>query len=302
MGTDATGRSVYKKGDVYLHYVNDVAYKFEAWLFSSSADDLMGDVVNEDTNKCVDATASTWEILADDSWQADATAQVTCDGNTDTCCSGLSVTSTGGIAATYPDMLGTYQQDFAASGDHPAYTKDSNTIFFLNDVMHHFEGWTISDSTTEIGTITNVGESDCAEKAGNDWEYLDSANGAWVVDSSLALECVEFADCCETVILSSSGPAQDKFPDLMGSYQQSGFENGRPIYTGPSSTQMKYLNDVAHHWEGWVVGDGLGSLSHDEDASCPVELGVGWDVAEGNGWVKDETVNIVCDFRKQKNY
>ena len=252
---------MYKKDDVYLHYVNDVAYKFEAWVFSSSADDLMGDVVNEDTNKCVDATASTWEILTDNTWQADSTAKVSCDGNTDTCCSGLSITSTAGIASTYPDLLGTYQQDFAASGDHPAYTKGSNTIFFLKDVMHHFEGWTISDSSTEIGSVTNVGPADCAEKAGNDWEYLDSANGAWVVDSSLALECVEFAECCETVILSSSGPAQEKFPGLMGSYVQSGFENGRPVYTGPSSTQMVYLNDVAHHWEGWVVGEGLGSLS-----------------------------------------
>ena len=100
----------------------------------------MGDVVNEDTNKCVDATATTWEILTDNLWQADSTAKVTCDGNTDTCCSGLSITSTGGIASTYPDLLGTYQQDFAASGDHPAYTKDGNTIFFLKDVMHHFKG------------------------------------------------------------------------------------------------------------------------------------------------------------------
>ena len=82
----------------------------------------------------------------------------------------------------------------------------------------------------------------------------------------------------------------------MGSYVQSGFENGRPVYTGPSSTQMVYLNDVAHHWEGWVVGEGLGSLSHDEDASCPVKLWVGRDVAEGNGWITDETMQIVCDF------
>ena len=42
--------------------------------------------------------------------------------------------------------------------------------------------------------MTNVGPADCADKAWNDWEYLDSANGAWVVDSSLALECVEFAE------------------------------------------------------------------------------------------------------------
>ena len=69
------------------------------------------------------STMSTWEILRDNSWQADSTAKVTCDGNTDACCSGLSITSTGGIASTYPDLLGTYQQDFAATGEHPVYTK-----------------------------------------------------------------------------------------------------------------------------------------------------------------------------------
>ena len=37
--------------------------RFEAWVFSSSADDLMGDIVNDDDNECVDATAATWELL-----------------------------------------------------------------------------------------------------------------------------------------------------------------------------------------------------------------------------------------------
>jgi len=297
IGTDATGRSVYKKDSTYLHYVNDVVYKFEAWVFSSSADDQMGDVVNEDKNKCVDATNPTWELLLDNSWEADESASVMCDGNTEACCTGLSITSSGGVASNYPDLLGTYKQDFDASGDHPSYTKGELTVYYLKDVMHHFEGWTISDSTSEIGPVTNVGDSDCAEKAGGDWEYLDTANGAWATDSSLAFECVEFAECCQTVIVSSTGAASDKFPDLMGSYQQSGYENGRPIYTGPSSTRLSYMNDVQHHWEGWVIGEGLGSLSHDDDADCPVELGSGWDVAEGNGWVKDDTVQIVCDFR-----
>ena len=232
----------------------------------------------------------------DNSWLSDSTASVTCDGNTDSCCSGLTLTSTGGIATTYPDLLGTYTQGCEVAGDHMCYSKGSNVLFFLNDVLHHFEGWTISDSTGEIGPVTNVGPADCAEDAGDDWEYLDTANGAWVEDATLALECEQIAECCQAVILSSSGQAKDMFPDLMGSYTQTGFENGRPVYTGPSSTQRKYVNDVAHHWEGWVVGEGLGSLSHDGDASCPVELGEGWDVADGNNWVRDETVQILCDF------
>merc|ERR1719237_697770 len=71
------GRIVYKKDSTFLHYAVDVAYKFEAWIFSSSADDLMGEVVNEDKNSCVDATASSWEMLVDSDWQQDETARGT---------------------------------------------------------------------------------------------------------------------------------------------------------------------------------------------------------------------------------
>ena len=91
VGSDSTGRIVYKKDSTFLHYAVDVAYKFEAWIFSSSADDLMGEVrsvllrqnwkekvVNEDKNSCVDATASSWEMLVDSDWQQDETATVTC--------------------------------------------------------------------------------------------------------------------------------------------------------------------------------------------------------------------------------
>ena len=35
-------------------------------------------VVNEDQNSCVDATASSWEMLVDSDWQQDETATVTC--------------------------------------------------------------------------------------------------------------------------------------------------------------------------------------------------------------------------------
>ena len=54
---------MYKKDDLYLHYVNDVAHRFEAWVFSASSDDLMGEIVNEDNNECADATGATWEVL-----------------------------------------------------------------------------------------------------------------------------------------------------------------------------------------------------------------------------------------------
>ena len=70
------------------------------------------------------------------------------------------------MATTYPDLMGTYTPGCEVAGDHMCYSKASNVLFFLNDVLHHFEGWTISDSTGEIGPVTNVGPADCAEDAG----------------------------------------------------------------------------------------------------------------------------------------
>ena len=63
VSTDSTGRAVYRKDEVFLHYVNDVAHRFEAWVFSDSADDMTGFVVNEDSDECVDNTPNTWEVL-----------------------------------------------------------------------------------------------------------------------------------------------------------------------------------------------------------------------------------------------
>ena len=59
----------------------------------------------------------------------------------------------------------------------------------------------------------------------------------------------------------------------------------------------RYLNDVAHHWAGWVLGSGpgLGSLSNDEDGDCPSGLGAAWDVSDGGeGWVGDTSLSVTC--------
>ena len=119
-------------------------------MFSQSPDDMAGSVINEDSDECVDATTNTWEYLQvrlthierswlmlalpvqDNSWLSDSTASVTCDGDAASCCPGVTVSSTGGVANNYPDMLGTFIQDFSASTDHPTYRKDDLTLYFLN--------------------------------------------------------------------------------------------------------------------------------------------------------------------------
>jgi len=299
VGADETGRAVYRKDDLYLHYVNDVAHKFEAWVFSGSSDDLMGEIVNEDNNECADATGATWEVLQDNNWVSDASAKVTCDGNA-ACCSNIIVSSTGGVSTNYPEMLGTYRQDFDASSEYPVYTKEEHSLFYLDDVLHHFKGWTLSESQKEIGPITNEGEAPCAEKADGGWEYLDPGLNSWQSDPSLRLECVEIAECCQEVEVASSGEASQRFPELMGLYSLSGeLQQGRPVYTSQADTgvQLSYLNDVGHHWAGWVLGSGpgLGSLSNDEDGDCPSGLSAAWDVSDGGeSWVGDTSLSVTC--------
>lgn len=164
----------------------------------------------------------------------------------------------------FPELLGTYVQNYEASTDHPAYEKDGHTMFYLDDKLHHYQGWTLSDSFTDIGPVTNEGEADCAEKADGDWEYLDAANNDWKTDATLSITCVDISQCCESVTMSSSGAASERYPALMGTYQASGqYQHGKPVYShsDDSGVQLQYINDVGHHWSGWVVGEGMGTLS-----------------------------------------
>merc|ERR1712227_310828 len=89
-----------------------------------------------------------------------------------------------------------------------------------------------SDSFSDIGPVTNEGEAACVEKAEGDWEYLDTGSNDWKTDVSLSFTCVDISQCCESVELSSSGPAQDNYPSLMGTYQHTGdYAHGKPVYT-----------------------------------------------------------------------
>ena len=148
--------------------------------------------------------------------------------------------------------------------------------------------------------MSNEGEADCVEEAGEDWEYLELSNSQWSSDPSLTVQCQNIAQCCPALSLFSSGPASQSYPTMMGSYSLTGqYSQGRPVYSrdGEETVELRYLSDVAHHWAGWVVGQGqggLGSLSHDGDTDCPSELTQGWDVADGEGWLADSSLSVQC--------
>ena len=75
--------------------------------------------------------------------------------------------------------------------------------YMCQDVLHHFKGWTLSESQ-EIGPVTNEGSAPCVEKADEGWEFLDSASNSWKADPSLSFECVELAECCSEVRAKSA--------------------------------------------------------------------------------------------------
>ena len=147
--------------------------------------------------------------------------------------------------------------------------------------------------------MSNEGEVDCVEDAGDDWEYLELSNSEWSSDPSLTVQCQNIAQCCPAISLSSSGPASQSYPAMMGSYSLTGqYSQGRPVYSrdGEEEVELRYVNDVAHHWSGWVVGEGqgLGNLSHDGDTDCPSQLSQDWDVAQGEGWLADSSLSVQC--------
>jgi len=138
----------------------------------------------------VDSTGNTWEILTSEQWQSDSSAAVTCVSPSSTCCSTLTLSSTGGIADNFPEMLGSYQEDPENSGEFPAYIKGNSHLYLLKDIGHHFEGWTISDTLTDVGKVANVDLAKCAEKAdSNGWEFLTESG--WLPDESFKVECDE---------------------------------------------------------------------------------------------------------------
>ena len=151
--------------------------------------------------------------------------------------------------------------------------------------------------------MSNEGEADCVEEAGADWEFLDLASSQWSTDPSLTVSCQNIAQCCPSLRLSSSAEASQSYPDLLGGYTQTGeYSQGRPVYSRDGEeekevVELRYVEDVAHHWAGWVVGQpgqAMGSLSHDGDTDCPSQLPPGWDVAQGEGWLADSSLTVEC--------
>ncbi|TRY76789.1 hypothetical protein TCAL_12427 [Tigriopus californicus] len=109
-------------------------------------------------------------------------------------------------------------------------------------------------------------------------------------------------ECCDTITLSSSGAGASAYPELMGDYSKIDTdENGRGVYqhkTILTDAYISYVNDPAHHWDGWRVTNNrdevFGFISNDDDGDCP-QLASGWDYLDGEEWNVDETMKVSCN-------
>merc|ERR1711915_261553 len=112
---------------------------------------------------------------------------VICDGSNKVCCSSVSVTSSGGVANLFSEVLGKYTKTTSTKAGQPVYSKGNLYLYYLEDVQHHFEGWTISESLSDVGSVIKVEDTDCPDDKDGDWEYLNQ--NTWVVDSTLSVDC-----------------------------------------------------------------------------------------------------------------
>merc|ERR1712013_853792 len=88
------------------------------------------------------------------------------------------------------------------------------------------------------------------------WEFVDE-NQDWSIDETIVFNCIK--TCCSKISITSSGAAAVNFPELMGTYEINGEENGKPTYQGSTDKALlRYVDDIPHRWSGWVVGEGGG--------------------------------------------
>ena len=119
----------------------------------------------------------------------------------------------------------------------------------------------------------------------------------------------EPAECCEILILSSSGGISQTFPELLGKYGEhiGDEENNRKVWLHQTdvSINLHYTIGGGGEWEGWVVSleryDTFGKIKNRGAKLCPVGLTDGWEYYQPWGWEYDTTLRVTCDQYADKN-
>ena len=293
---DTLGRTVYKKknGDSYLYYINDLQYHYQAWVISDSLYSDMQPINNLDTSECVDTVSQPWTVLVTGDgdtmdWVEDGTATISCIESN--CCQSFNVSSTGPVNEMYPDAMTVYTRSEEEFNDMPMYTSgEGYSVFYVTDVSHHTNGWTISREMNTIGEILNEGMMGCPTDGEGRWEYQNGQG--WSSDNSLAFKCAG-TECCRHLAVSSTGAVNQAVPEILGLYNYYEELEGRPVFRKSGNRNMilefvlEYSEWVIRNQEQWIV-------TNQEQSDCPDTLQTLWEVFIQDAWIQDETFQIIC--------
>ena len=92
----------------------------------------------------------------------------------------------------------------------------------------------------------------CPEESSVAWEYWSDDNQEWIDDATVAAEC-DGDICCNDIVISSSGEANDKQQTRLGHYVKSfSSNNGRFTYQKVDETNL-FLYWLKSYNGVWMV-------------------------------------------------
>lgn len=253
------------------------------------------------------------------------------------CCSELRVSSNDFAQEFQPSRMTVYTWDTASKpsmNKYPVYTSKAGEKLYLWDWgkglgINWFSGSDVQSSNRGIESTDMEKKDDkCPEKINGDKTPFSvftrsrrlnvfHQESGWRLDEGLRIECWNEKvnqTCCDSLILSSDEGAAYWQPDKMGTYEMFGSFNGRRVY------KHTHRQNYVYYWEWginagseWMVGhspfssvrgirsnnmEGLG-----DRAICVRDVPfVGeWNIhMRDNEWTNDETFNVKCVKREEK--
>ena len=209
--------------------------------------------------------------------------------------------STLGVYSLLPDHTAAYHQK---GGDYYLYQDKKNW-----HISPHITG---CNKTYPLGCaatwIASIKTKDI-KSVGIDWSYgkdkewaNDDPTLQFVPITSVAAACIK----CTSIHLKSAGPAMESKPDYLGVFDvvPGKYSAGRPVYKNNAGRYLMVKNefttfsvwdDAEKRIRAGKGDEGTRGIRSDSAPTCVSDLmGHGWQFAEGEEWVEDDTISAIC--------
>ena len=117
----------------------------------------------------------------------------------------------------------------------------------------------------KCGYLRNLTDNKTVPTRG--WEYYVDKSKSWTDDPSLVISPGPMTSLCDSLTVTASGPAAERFPACLGEFSRTEtWWNGRPVF---KNSQGRLLHQSPE--QGWIVGPELGTagLSGSMAHHCP---------------------------------